>query len=162
MSVEVVRHVRPGSGPGTLLEITPASVGWRYLSFQVVALAPGETIEGETGGSEFALVALGGSGWFDFDGQTHSGEGRVPLHDVAGDQVSVEDATEESPHIPGAVPPTRPHQRFTPAYAAMRVVGIGMHKPAMREKSVVPGVGGFVIGLVFRPIGSRAVPAIRS
>ena len=40
----VVHHVRPGPGPGTLLEITPPSVGWRYLSFRVIQLGPGETI----------------------------------------------------------------------------------------------------------------------
>ena len=48
MSPEVIRHVRPVAGPGTLLEITPASSGWRYLSFRVVALAPGQTVEGDT------------------------------------------------------------------------------------------------------------------
>ena len=71
MSPDVVRHVRPGSGPGTLLEITPASVGWRYLSFRVASLAKGETIEGDTAGNEIAIVPLGGSGWFRFGGETH-------------------------------------------------------------------------------------------
>ncbi len=41
MSGDPIRHVRPGIGPGTLLEITPEDVGWRYLSFRVLALAPG-------------------------------------------------------------------------------------------------------------------------
>ena len=71
MSPDVVRHERPGDGPGTLLEVTPASVGWRYLSFRVVSLAPGETLEGDTAGNEIAIVPLGGSGWFMFGGETH-------------------------------------------------------------------------------------------
>ena len=71
MSGGVVRHLRSRSGPGTLLEITPASVGWQYLSFRVLALAPGETVEGETGGEEIAIVPLSGSGSFAFGGETH-------------------------------------------------------------------------------------------
>ena len=71
MSAAIVRHVRPAPGPGTLLEITPESVGWRYLSFRVVALGPGETVEGDTAGSEIALVPLSGSGWFAFGGERH-------------------------------------------------------------------------------------------
>jgi 5-deoxy-glucuronate isomerase len=85
MSPEVVRHVRPRSGPGTLLEITPASVGWRYLSFRVVALAPGEIVEGDTAGNEIAVVPLGGSGWFGFGGETHP--------------VSRRDVFTEKPHV---------------------------------------------------------------
>ena len=37
MSGDPIRHVRPGVGPGTLLEITPEDVGWRFLSFRVLA-----------------------------------------------------------------------------------------------------------------------------
>jgi 5-deoxy-glucuronate isomerase len=71
MSPEVVRHVRSGRGPGTLVEIAPASVGWRYLSFRVLCLAPGETVEADTGTDEVAIVVLGGSGWFAFAGERH-------------------------------------------------------------------------------------------
>jgi 5-deoxy-glucuronate isomerase len=85
MSPEVVRHVRPGSRPGTLLEITPESAGWRYLSFRVVALAPGETVEGDTAGNEIAVVPLAGSGWFGFGGETHP--------------VSRRDVFTEKPHV---------------------------------------------------------------
>ena len=67
----VVRHVRPGAGPGTLLEITPASVGWRYLSFRVIRLGPGETIDADTADQEAAIVPLAGSGSFTFAGATH-------------------------------------------------------------------------------------------
>jgi 5-deoxy-glucuronate isomerase len=85
MSLHVIRHVRPASGPGTLIDVTPESVGWRYLSFRVVALAPGEAIEGDTAGSEIAIVPLGGSGWLKFGGATH--------------QVSRKDVFSEKPHV---------------------------------------------------------------
>ena len=78
MSAEVVRHVRPTGGPGTLIDATSASVGWQYLSFRVIALAPGELIEADTAGSEIAIVPLAGSGWFRFGGATH----RVARRDV--------------------------------------------------------------------------------
>ncbi|HEY2888425.1 MAG TPA: 5-deoxy-glucuronate isomerase [Candidatus Limnocylindrales bacterium] len=71
MSSGPVRHVRPASGPGPLIAITPASVGWRYLSFRVLSLTPGEVIEEDTAGSEIAIVPLGGSGWLRFAGDTH-------------------------------------------------------------------------------------------
>ena len=85
----VVRHVRPAAGlgtlPGTLIDATPASVGWQYLSFRVLALALGQTIEADTGASEIAIVPLGGSGWFRFDGATH--------------QVSRRDVFTDKPHV---------------------------------------------------------------
>jgi 5-deoxy-glucuronate isomerase len=71
VSADVVRHVRPATGPGTLIQVTPASVGWRYLSFRVLALAPRETVAGDTAGEEMAIVPLGGSGSFGFAGETH-------------------------------------------------------------------------------------------
>ena len=81
----VVRHVRPAPGPGTLIDITPESVGWRYLSFRVLSLAPGETVTGDTAGSEMAIVPLGGAGWFEFGGQRHP--------------VSRRDVFSEKPHV---------------------------------------------------------------
>jgi 5-deoxy-glucuronate isomerase len=85
VSHEVVRHVRPAAGPGTLLDITPASVGWRHLSFRVLALAPGETVAGDTAGNESAIVPLGGVGWFEFGGERHP--------------VSRKDVFTEKPHV---------------------------------------------------------------
>lgn len=68
---EPVRHVRSRSGTGTVLAITPESVGWRFLSSRVIVLAPGENVEADTGGSEIAIVPLSGSGTFTFGGATH-------------------------------------------------------------------------------------------
>ena len=72
MSADVVRHVRARPGPGTVLEITPQSVGWRYLSFRVLALGPSETVEADSGGEEIAIVPLAGAGWIAFGGERHA------------------------------------------------------------------------------------------
>ncbi len=92
MTAPPVRHVRSTAGPGTLLEITPASVGWRYLSFRVVGLAPGEVVEGDTGGSELAIVPLAGAGRLGFDG--------------ASQAVSRRDVFTEKPHVAYLPPST--------------------------------------------------------
>jgi 5-deoxy-glucuronate isomerase len=47
-------------GEGVQLEVTPEAAGWRYLSFRVHALAPGGSLEGETGDEEAVIVVLGG------------------------------------------------------------------------------------------------------
>ena len=106
MSPDVIRHVRPGRGPGTLLEVTPASVGWRYLSFRVVALDPGETIEDDTGENEIAVVPLGGSGWFRFGGETHP--------------VSRRDVFTEKPHV-----------AYLPPGTAYSIGGVGAFEVAI-------------------------------
>jgi 5-deoxy-glucuronate isomerase len=45
---------------GVLLEVTPATAGWQFISFAVRRLAPGAVIEGETGDQEACLVLLRG------------------------------------------------------------------------------------------------------
>ena len=71
MSGGIVRHVRPRDGAGTAVDATPSTVGWRYLSFRVMALAPGGTVDGNTDGSEVVIVPLAGSGWLAFGGARH-------------------------------------------------------------------------------------------
>jgi 5-deoxy-glucuronate isomerase len=71
VSTDVVRHVRPRRGPGTVLEATPESVGWRFLSFRVDSLAPGAVIDADSGGSEVVIVPLEGSGWLEFGSASH-------------------------------------------------------------------------------------------
>ena len=46
--------------PGLLLNITPESAGWQYISFQVRTLAAGNSWRFETGDNELALVNLSG------------------------------------------------------------------------------------------------------
>lgn len=55
-------HLTPAASGRTAFEVTPASAGWRYLSFSVVRLEPGETFTRPGDQQEVAVVPLGGSG----------------------------------------------------------------------------------------------------
>ena len=52
--------IRPKQGSQVLMEVTPATVGWDYLSFKVVSLKAGEQYAQNSGGDEVALVPLVG------------------------------------------------------------------------------------------------------
>jgi 5-deoxy-glucuronate isomerase len=56
--------VHPASNPaadGTILNITPASAGWRHVGFEVVALAPGVVAERDTREREVCVVVVSGT-----------------------------------------------------------------------------------------------------
>lgn len=55
-------HLKAQQGSIDLFHITPESAGWRYLSFRVVSLKPGESFAHQTDGNEVALVPLKGQG----------------------------------------------------------------------------------------------------
>ena len=77
--------MRPTSGPGRVLNVTPESAGWEYLSFAVHELTPAVGHAETADGRETAIVPL-------------SGAGRVR----AGDQVfelSRTSVFEQKPHI---------------------------------------------------------------
>ncbi|MDQ0902655.1 MULTISPECIES: 5-deoxy-glucuronate isomerase [unclassified Paenibacillus] len=55
--------VTPASSPneeGSLLKVTPESAGWKYVGFEVVQLAEGQSLSRETAGLEVCLVLLSG------------------------------------------------------------------------------------------------------
>ena len=52
--------INPNYNSEILIDVTPESAGWDYLSFKVVALKTGEKYEQATGGNEVALVPLKG------------------------------------------------------------------------------------------------------
>ena len=85
MTDDIRRHVSSESGPGTLLEITPETVGWRYLAVRILAAAPGQTVVADSGANEIAIVPLTGSGWLAFDGGRH----RVARADVFTEKPAV-------------------------------------------------------------------------
>ena len=93
MTREPIRHITSGTGPGTLLEITPEAVGWNYVSSSVVALQPGGEHQGDTGPNEVAIVPLSGTARFEFAGQTHI--------------VSRRDVFTEMPHVAYLPPRTK-------------------------------------------------------
>jgi 5-deoxy-glucuronate isomerase len=61
--VSATLRVRPHArdATGTVLEVTPASAGWRHVGFRVVKLAPRERFEGGDSGREVCLVIVSGS-----------------------------------------------------------------------------------------------------
>ncbi|MEM7033410.1 MAG: 5-deoxy-glucuronate isomerase [Chloroflexota bacterium] len=53
--------VHPNKDKSVMIEVTPESVGWEYLSFRVIALKSGESYQEASGGNEVALVPQAGS-----------------------------------------------------------------------------------------------------
>jgi 5-deoxy-glucuronate isomerase len=64
--------IRPATTQSETIVVTPASAGWQYLSFRVVALAAGQGYTIDTGGEEMALVPLQGSGLVQVGGRNFS------------------------------------------------------------------------------------------
>jgi 5-deoxy-glucuronate isomerase len=52
--------IRPADGDGEYIRVTPDRAGWELLHFAARRLHSGEAWQHETGGSEYALVVLGG------------------------------------------------------------------------------------------------------
>ncbi|MGI8713040.1 MAG: 5-deoxy-glucuronate isomerase, partial [Solirubrobacteraceae bacterium] len=56
--------VSPASTPaadGTILDVTPASAGWCYVGFEVLALTPGVVAERDTRDREVCMVVISGT-----------------------------------------------------------------------------------------------------
>ncbi len=70
---------RPGTG--VLHEVNPEIAGWQYLSFKVVRLEAGQTLEGHTSGNEEMIVFLGGSARASAGGQNFEIAGRKSVFD---------------------------------------------------------------------------------
>jgi 5-deoxy-glucuronate isomerase len=53
------------------LNVDPQKAEWKYISFKVVNLRPGEKLETETGGEEVVFVPLVGRGTLTFGGKSY-------------------------------------------------------------------------------------------
>ncbi|MFQ5398529.1 MAG: 5-deoxy-glucuronate isomerase [Anaerolineae bacterium] len=62
--------IKPDHTSNVVMNVTPESAGWQYLSFKVASLKAGETYRQETGGNEVALVPLSGTADLSVDNQT--------------------------------------------------------------------------------------------
>src|SRR6266446_7468696 len=65
------RHYRPDQNSRFLLNITPETAQWKYISFKVARLGPNETIEADTATEEVVVVPLAGRAKILFNGETH-------------------------------------------------------------------------------------------
>ena len=61
---------------GEIISVNPPRAGWRYISFEVHALRPGDSLSAETGDDETALVILGGQCDVESTAGTWKGVGR--------------------------------------------------------------------------------------
>ena len=61
--------VKPNYNQTKVIEVTPKSAEWEYLTFRVIKLNKGESYQQETGGEELALVPLSGIGVLNVSGQ---------------------------------------------------------------------------------------------
>lgn len=57
---DLLRHPTPPDAEGAIHRITPQAAGWRYVGFEVYALAPGQSVGHETQGNEVCLVLVSG------------------------------------------------------------------------------------------------------
>lgn len=62
-------HLKSDNQSTVRLQVTPTSAGWRYLSFELLALKAGETLTRESGANEIALTTLCGSARADVSGE---------------------------------------------------------------------------------------------
>ncbi len=69
MSSLLVRPHAPEPS-GRVLEVTPASAGWKYVGFELFRLSPGRVLRGGQAGREACLVLLTGSADVAVDGQS--------------------------------------------------------------------------------------------
>jgi len=69
---ELIVSPSSATADGTRLAVTPASAGWTYVGFEVVALSAGQSLERETGDREACLVLLTGTA------DVAAGEARYP------------------------------------------------------------------------------------
>ena len=60
MSALLVESKRVPDADGSVVKITPESAGWDWVSFEVLRLEDGRTVERRTGGGEVCLVLLSG------------------------------------------------------------------------------------------------------
>ena len=53
-------RIRPASGSGRIVHVTPENAGWTYVGFDLYRLAPGESAGDRTGDREICLVLISG------------------------------------------------------------------------------------------------------
>jgi 5-deoxy-glucuronate isomerase len=61
MSDLLVHPASNAAADGTILDVTPASAGWSYVGFEVVALTPGVVAERDTREREVCVVVVSGT-----------------------------------------------------------------------------------------------------
>ena len=81
--ITLKRHYRSNHSSRFLLDITPETACWKYISFKVARLSPNETIKANTSSEEVVIVPLVGRGKLLFNGNTHELVRRDLFRDLA-------------------------------------------------------------------------------
>jgi len=68
--VAVKRHDRLEQNEGIVLDVSPKSPEWEYLSFKVISLKSGETESGNSAKEEIVIVPLAGEATIKFNNET--------------------------------------------------------------------------------------------
>jgi 5-deoxy-glucuronate isomerase len=66
------RHYRPHLDQRYRHDVRAGNAGWKYLSFAVAALEPGQTLEDDTGSEECVIVPLCGHAAVSFERESHT------------------------------------------------------------------------------------------
>lgn len=91
-------HVRPHAPDlsGTVLEVTPASAGWKYVGFRLVRLDDGQQHQGSDDGRETCLVLV--------SGKADVVAGDMRLEGVGGRATPFEDRAPGAVYVPAGTP----------------------------------------------------------
>lgn len=81
---------------GTVLEVTPASAGWKHVGFRVARLLDGQVHAGEDAARETCLVLVAGSADITAGGQSFEG--------IGGRATPFEDRAPGAVYVPAGVP----------------------------------------------------------
>ena len=108
---------------GVLVEITPASAGWEFISFAVRRVAATESWTGHSGAQEIALVLLSGHCHITWNG-THRGEATI------GPRISVFHSYPHAVYLPPGIQFTV-HAAVTSELADCRVPSAAKHVPCV-------------------------------
>ncbi|MEM7368955.1 MAG: 5-deoxy-glucuronate isomerase [Bacteroidota bacterium] len=130
--------IKPKTDQSTLIDVSPQSTGWDYLSFKVIKLQAGDSYSDESGNTEVALVPLQGSALLaasDQVWQTSRSGVFTQMPDVLyvppGQTISVQ-ANTDFEFAMGSAPAEGkyPTRLFRPEEQKVEVRG---HAPALRE-----------------------------
>ncbi|MDX1522864.1 MAG: 5-deoxy-glucuronate isomerase [Anaerolineae bacterium] len=125
--------IKPNLSSSVIIDVTPQSAGWDYLSFKVLNLKAGQQHQEASEGNEIALVPLSGRGTVTAAGQTFSlarqgvfAEMPHVLYVPPGQTVTIEAETHFEFSIGGAPAEGKyPLRLFTPAEMKSEVRGGG-------------------------------------
>jgi 5-deoxy-glucuronate isomerase len=126
---------------GTWEAVTPASAGWSYCGLRVARIAPGETLELETGEEEFAVLPLAGSLTVEVEGERFELAGRQSVFARVTDWAYLPMGTHVSLKSPAkaevALASARAEHRFDPTHVPAAAVPVEVRGAGQATRQIV-------------------------